>query len=112
MWVGEKHYKTPGHFLKEANSMGISKRIATVPRDFVVGETWIMLAHMKAVIDPHGKEEPKPGIFRAFRPTAIEYVVTGKEAEAELDKMEERGFTLVDVKKKNEQGEIFEDDNN
>jgi hypothetical protein len=32
-----------------------------------------------------------------FKPTRIEYIVTGKETEEELDAMEKRGFTLIDV---------------
>lgn len=107
MWVGEKHYKTPGHFLKEANTMGISKRIATMPKDLVVGETWILLAHIKAIPG----EEPKPAIFQAFRPTAVEYVITGEESEEELDKLEQRGYTIVKVEnpEANSQLQIGED---
>ena len=39
----------------------------------------------------------KPGIFHAFRPSAIEYIVTGEETTEELEAMEKRGFTLVEV---------------
>ncbi len=99
MWVGEKFYSTSGEFIKEANAMGVSKRISQVPKDFVVGETWIALAHPKACngVGEGGKIVMTPGVFRAFRPTAIEYVITGKETEDELDALEARGFTLVDV---------------
>ena len=38
-----------------------------------------------------------PGIFQAFRPTAIEYVVTGKETEEEIEKLIERGITPVEI---------------
>jgi len=47
MWVGEKFY-TPEKFIEEAHSMGVSKRINAVPKDFVLGETWVLLAHKKA----------------------------------------------------------------
>lgn len=99
LWVGEAFYTTPGHFTREANEIGVSKRISQVPRDFKVGETWIALAHPKAVqsVVAGGSIEMKPGIFRAFRPDRIEYVVKGTESPDELDKLEKRGFTLVDV---------------
>lgn len=99
MWVGEKFYSTAGEFIKEANAMGVSKRISQVPRNFVVGQTWIALAHPKACngIGEGGKIVMTPGVFRAFKPTAIEYVIKGTETEEELDALEQRGFTLVDV---------------
>ena len=36
-----------------------------------------------------------PGVFCIFRPRAIEYVVRGDETPAELDRLAERGFSLV-----------------
>ncbi len=48
MLVGEKYYKTPQDFLDEAHRMGISKRIPFIPKDLVLGETIIFLAHNKA----------------------------------------------------------------
>ena len=47
MWVGEKFYTTE-NFIKEAREMGISKRIAHVPRGLKIGD-FILLAHKKAV---------------------------------------------------------------
>jgi len=103
MWVGEKFYSTPADFMREGAAMGVSKRIAQIPRDFVVGKTWVLLAHRKAVhklVDgEHGEVniEWTPGIFQAFCPSRIEYVVTGEESEDELNRMEQRGITLVNV---------------
>lgn len=99
MWVGEKFYSTADHFTREANAMGVSKRISQVPKNFIVGETWIALAHPKAIhkVEKGGKIIFGPGIFRAFKPSAIEYVITGKETIKELEALEKRGFTLVDV---------------
>ncbi len=107
MWVGEKFY-TPDEFVNEAMIKGISKRIAAVPHDFKIGETWILLAHIKAIEknEPVEKFEYKylppvvthsPGIFYAFKPSAIEYVITGSETEDQLTAMEKRGITLIDV---------------
>lgn len=49
MWVGEKFYKTPEVFVAEGVTMGFSKRIKAVPRGFKVGETYVLLAHPKAI---------------------------------------------------------------
>lgn len=48
IWVGEQHYETPADFMAEARERGISRRIQTVPNGFKLGETWILLAHVKA----------------------------------------------------------------
>lgn len=127
LWVGEKFYATPELFTAEAMVMGVSRRIAAVPRDFTLG-TWILLAHRKATrpaadayhpfnghvagctcegIDPsEGCELPgctctihhtQPGVFHIFRPTAVEYVVTGNETEDELAALVKRGLTPVRV---------------
>lgn len=90
MWVGEKFY-TPDEFTTEAINKGISKRIASVPNGFKVGFTWIMLAHIKAI------DNARPGIFYAFKPSRIEYVITGKETVEQLEALEKRGITLVNV---------------
>jgi hypothetical protein len=96
LWIGEKFYPTPGAWEKEAREMGISRRIKAIPRGFKIGETWIALAHIKAT-------NYTPGIFRLFRPTAIEYVVKGTETETELEDMEKRGISLVKVEHAPEQ---------
>lgn len=95
MWVGEKFYPTPYDFIKEATSQGISKRIKSIPNKFKINMDWILLAHMKAVEQENG--EAKPGIFRAFKPTRVEYIVKGDETEEELNNKEKRGITLVKV---------------
>jgi len=110
MWVGEKFYPTPAHFAAEAVGVGVSKRIAKVPRDLRLGETWVLLAHRVAIAVPcpegcQGDEQVGggpgrlllPGVFCIFRPRAIEYVVRGDETPAELERLAERGFSLVSV---------------
>ena len=108
MWVGEKFYPTPADFMKEGAAMGVSKRIPQIPKDFKVGESWIMLAHRKAIgpltldtlaDDPEGGKvlQYQAGVFQAFKPSRIEYVVKGTETEEELDRLEKRGLTLVKV---------------
>ena len=102
MWVGEKFYPTPSDFQKEGRAQGISKRIAQIPKKLVVGKTVVLLAHPKAiqVLDLENKENPvqyKKGVFSAFIPERIEYVVKGTETVEELENMEARGITLVKV---------------
>lgn len=102
IWIGETHYPTIGHFNREAERMGISRRIPAVPKGFVVGETVVLLAHRKAIIGEieMGKEvEYSPGIFRIFKPDRIERVVTGDESDDEIDAMIRRGLTPVIVER-------------
>jgi len=94
LWVGEKFYGSPYDFNKEALRMGISRRIAAVPKDFVVGETWVLLAHRKCILKD---EEYTPGIFCVFKPSTIEYIVKDDDTEEKLQSMEKRGITLVHV---------------
>jgi len=79
--------------MNEANEMGISRRIAAVPHGFKVGETWILLAHKEAIAGEH------PGIFTAFVPQAIEYIIKGTETDEDLEAIEKRGITLVRIQK-------------
>jgi hypothetical protein len=44
-----------------------------------------------------------------FKPARIEYIITGKETDEELDAMEKRGFTLIDVIR-DEDGDEEEDE--
>lgn len=112
IWVGEKFYPTVEEFKREASVMGISRRISAIPRGFKVGETWVLLAHRKAIpkeVDIPAEEggvlpgiqltrtEWEPGIFFVFKPTAVEYVVKGDEAEEEIERLERRGVVPVKV---------------
>lgn len=116
IWVGEKFYPNTTDFSREAATMGISRRIAQIPREFKVGETWVALAHRKAIekIEPKPLEsladvktqddfiQYTPGIFYLFRPTAIEYIVKESDTTEKLEAMEKRGITLVKVIPKEE----------
>lgn len=115
IWVGERYYPTPDDFRHEASTLGISRRIPAVPRDLVLGVTWVLLAHRLAIPAVHADDCPSvgertrttecevecadaiPGIFYAFRPQRVEYVVTGNESEDELEALEGRGLSLVEV---------------
>lgn len=120
LWIGEKFYKTTTEFLVEGHKQGFSRRLSQVPRDFELGKTWVMVAHRKAIrcekcngvgdvavgdLDKgetvecavcHG-EGYKPGIFFMFKPERIEYILKGDESQEELERKEERGFTLVNL---------------
>lgn len=123
IWIGAKFYSTPEKFMQEALSMGVSRRISQVPRDFKVGETWIALAHPRAIPGEceHGapasqvcskcpggwsKGEWRGGVVTFFKPVAMEYIVKGDETEEDLDRLEERGFRLVKVIRAGEQTEL------
>jgi hypothetical protein len=78
IWIGEKFYKTPADFKREADMMGVSRKIGKVPRDFVLGETWVYLGHRRAVPiydDQTGETTAEPGVFTAFLPTGIDLVI-------------------------------------
>jgi len=110
MNIGAAFYKTPAEFMLEAQTMGVSRRVQALPRNFKLGETWVFLAHPK-VKQVDG--EWKGGIFAMFKPTAIEQLFT-KSGYAELSdekkaKLEKSGITPVIVPDddKDHQGSVY-----
>jgi hypothetical protein len=113
LWIGTAFYKTPADFIREGTELGISRRIKAVPRGFKVGEHWVFLAH------PHVREvrdgdalKWEAGIFRIFKPTAIEMIITktmSEDAEVMAD-LEARGITAVIVPDddKDHQGSVYD----
>lgn len=97
MWVGEKFYRTTDAFNREANTRGISKRIAQIPRELELGKTWVALAHPRAIrkIDATDHMEYTAGVFRVFRPQTVEYIMIGTETQEQLTALEKRGITLI-----------------
>jgi hypothetical protein len=87
LWVGTVFYPTVKEFMREAVTMGISRRISQIPKEFEVGKTWVLLAHRQP--EPHG--------FTLFRPERIEYVVRANDSEAKLERLAAQGLTLVRV---------------
>jgi hypothetical protein len=98
LWIGEKHYKTPDAWRKEARVMGISRRVKAVPKGFELGKTWVLVAHRKAITNPDGSFTP--GIFQAFKPEAVEKIMTGNESDEEVEKLIEHGYSPVLVKRR------------
>lgn len=120
VWVGICFYETPDDFLKEADRLGVSHRIHNIPKGFKLGEDWVFVAHKKAfpkacpqcatlpANDPlrasceecGGKGKVKvAGVFHAFKPDRIEYVVKGNESKKALDEMIAKGITPVKVER-------------
>lgn len=106
MWVGSRFYPSADKFMEESRELGVSKRISMVPKELVVGKTWIMLAHRK----------PEPHIFATFVPHEIQYVVKDTDTPAYLESLKKRGITPVNVKYKDKPMEpgdhykLFEED--
>ena len=90
LWCGEQFY-TPEAFIQEAIQMGVSRRIAAVPKNLKLGETWILFAHKNVetvnVSDTGSKweleEENKAAVFYAFRPQSLELLIWNSEATEE-----------------------------
>jgi len=106
MWVGERYYPRTIDFTLEAERLGISKAIATIPKGLELGKTWVFLAHKKAVAEQVEdentltgyREELVPGVFYAFRPVRIEMLIKESDAtEENLEKLKRRGITPVIV---------------
>jgi len=110
LWIGEQHYPKPQDWTIEAMKLGVSRRIAAIPKELVIGKSWVFVAHPKAVPVPVKVKKPgdlveheeivmKPGIFHAFVPQAIEVVVTPsmKDEQWVKDMVEKNGVRLVEV---------------
>ncbi|GAH57976.1 unnamed protein product, partial [marine sediment metagenome] len=122
MNVGEKYYKTPQDFVKEALAMGISKRIPFIPKGLELGKTVIYLAHSKAcevkvpaalqeamsIVEEAQTKRPRLleaekvtkalGIFCAFIPKRVEKLIwKSKAIPEELEKLQKREITPVIV---------------
>ncbi len=112
VWIGEKFYPTPYEFIKEAKALGISRRIAAIPREFRVGVTWVLLAHRRTVFTDVRDETGRPGIFACWRPSRIEKVVSKDVDDAEVDALVKRGITPVVVLRNDETPPLFKEPDN
>jgi hypothetical protein len=95
LWVGEKFYSSPEAFNAEANARGISRRIAAIPHGFNLIRTWVWLAHRSACRRPDGV--PTAGVFRAFKPERVEYVLKGDETNEQIEALLDRGLSPIRV---------------
>jgi len=111
LWIGEQFYKTAAEFEGEANVLGVSRRIATIPRGFEIGKTWILFAHRlgkksTVTVDVPGalpgvtgtETKFEPAIFRVWLPQRIEQIcVESQRGTDEIAALEKRGITPVFV---------------
>lgn len=106
IWIGEKFYKTPGDFTREAVAMGVSRRITAIPKGFKVGGHYVLVAHPKAIVigpimgppikDNQATEyrDHRPGIFHVFKPTRIEKIVKQSDFDV-VKKIQDAGGEIV-----------------
>lgn len=105
MFVGKRDY-TPRSFIREAERLGVCKRIPDVPKWLKLGETWVLLAHSEVPKvnlkhlksnEMHMREPEKmKAIFYAFKPQRIEMpIFKGQLTDKELEQLKVRGVTPV-----------------
>ena len=97
LWVGERYY-SPENFIKEVLQMGVSRRIAAIPKDLKLGETWILFAHKHVIPFKNEKNEDdfKPAVFYVFIPTGLELLIWKSEATPEkLIELEKKHITAI-----------------
>jgi hypothetical protein len=121
LWIGERFYRTPEDFNREGAAMGISRRIHAIPRGFKIGETWILLAHPKALDvfceacgakgytgeigsqtackDCDGKGRKfLPAIFKVWQPQRIEKLMPESMRNSpEIEELRDKGITPIFV---------------
>jgi hypothetical protein len=100
LWVGERYYPTPQAFNQEAKNQGISRRIPAIPKGFILGKHYIAFGHPKAIPSmPPDYDPPKAGIFKLWKPRAIEMIITQTQSgDADFMKdLETKGLTPVIV---------------
>ena len=99
LWIGERFYKTPDQFIAEGVSLGFSRRIKSVPQGFKIGETWVMLAHAKAIVKIDWQAEGySSGIFYVWLPQRLERIRLESERDsAEVQADAKRGIQSVYV---------------
>lgn len=142
LWVGERFYKTPADFDREAAALGISRRISAIPRGFVVGETWIVFAHPRAIATqlncPRCAEVVavvridgelqlacpacgwnglafRPGIFKVWKPERIEKILPeSARGSPEAAELAAKGITAVFVPDDDadHRGTVYDDEEN
>jgi len=121
LWIGTQFYPTPEAFDAEAGKLGISRRIHAIPRNFKVGETWILLAHLKGITAACASCEGvglkrengvtfmevcgacngerfviTPAIVKVWRPQRIEKILAESQRDSEEHHaLEEKGISCV-----------------
>ncbi len=92
--IGGAFYDSPEVFMEEAKRLGISRRISALPKGFVIGKSWVALAHPKGT----GGEKPGLAVIHLFRPARVELIVTpNMRGEDWVERYVAKGVTLVEV---------------
>lgn len=121
VWIGSRHYPTVQDFLAEARAQGVSRRIPAIPKEFEIGETWVLFAHREGMrvtcpdCNGNGGPDPlegetcetckgngrvdAPAIVGCFKPDRIEYVVAKKDTKRKLKRLINRGVKLVKLER-------------
>ena len=105
LWVGEQFY-SPQSFIQEVIQMGVSRRIAAIPKNLKLGKTWVLFAHKNAcgkrrpplasVVTPPLEAEDVPGVFYAFRPRRLELLLWQSEfTHDKAVELEKKGITPI-----------------
>jgi hypothetical protein len=76
LWIGRKHY-TPEAYLEEGRRLGVSRRLSALPKGLVLGETWVLLAHLDAVPPKVPDVCAKCGCGSALHKDRPEYIFKG-----------------------------------
>jgi hypothetical protein len=115
LWIGAQFYPSIAHFDAEANRLGISRRITSVPRGFEIGKSWVLFAHAKGIIKPTGDLTAGyiPAIFRVWKPERLERIYKESDRGSEAAQADEkRGIAPVFVpdNDKDHQGTCYDKD--
>ena len=100
LFIGESFY-TPRNFIEESMRMGVSRRIPAAPKGLKLGETWVLCAHIRACgerqsEEPPFKIEPVTGVFYAFRPQRLEFLIWESQAVPEcLAELVKKNYTPI-----------------
>lgn len=100
VWIGTQFYATIEAFEAEAKTLGVSRRIAALPRGFELGKSWVLFAHPRGIIQAKGDLAAGyvPAIFRVWKPERIERIYDeSQRGSDEVAADEKRGITPIFV---------------
>ena len=95
IWVGKQFYSVSS-FMAEAMSMGISKRISTIPKGLKPGDV-VYFLHKEAIAPTPEDNKAHPGVFLAARLSAFHKIIDDEKAQDQnlMKEMEDQGITPV-----------------
>ncbi len=100
MWVGERFY-SPQSFVREAEKLGISKLVPSLPKNLEIGRTKVLLAHRKAW------KNKEPAIFYAFIVRRVEVLVRVEDLSKEwVKRLRKRGVVVIAAYKEQKQKQM------